>query len=333
MSLRSDPARIARRRFLAGSTAALAAGTYAFRRAPEQEAQVGIYRARTYREPLADTVRRGLLEYPHIVQRARSGTVVLKPNLVEYHDGLSVNTHPAMVAAAIAAFRSLGAKEVVVAEGPGHCRDTELMLERSDLEHALRDERCRFVDLNLDTTHPVTLPADYTKLGEIEFGGTLLDASLIVSMPKLKTHHWVGVTLSLKNMFGTVPGARYGWPKNILHWCGIDNSIVDINSSLKPHFAIIDGVHGMEGDGPLRGPTVESGVILMGDNLTAVDATAARVMGIYPQKINYLQMMRQHGGTVSESKIHQLGESVRSVQCDFKVIEDFADLKKAPIFS
>jgi hypothetical protein len=71
----------------------------------------------------------------------------------------------------------------------------------------------------------------------------------------------------------------------------------------------------------------------MGDNLTAVDATAARVMGIYPQKINYLQMMRQHGGTLSESKIHQLGESIQSVQCDFKVIEDFADLKKAPIFS
>jgi uncharacterized protein (DUF362 family) len=177
------------------------------------------------------------------------------------------------------------------------------------------------------------LPGNYTKLGQIEFGGTLLNASLIVSMPKLKTHHWAGVTLSLKNMFGTVPGARYGWPKNILHWRGIENSIVDINSSLKPHFAIIDGVHGMEGDGPLLGQTVESGVIVMGDNLTAVDATATRVMGLYPQKIGYLQMMRAHGGTLGEGKIQQIGEAIATVQCNFKVLDDFAELKKAPLFT
>ena len=244
-----------------------------------------------------------------------------------------MNTNPAVVAAAIAAFRSVGAKDVVVAEGPGHCRDTELLLESSDLEHAITSERSRFVDLNLDTAHGVRLPANYTKLNEIEFGGTLLGASLIVSMPKLKTHHWAGVTLSLKNMFGTVPGAIYGWPKNILHWRGIENSILDINSSLQPHFAIIDGIQGMQGDGPLLGDTVESGVIVMGDNLTAVDATGTRVMGMYPQKINYMQRMRHHGGTVSEAKIRQIGESIASMQCDFKVLDDFADLKKAPLFA
>ena len=335
MFSRFDRGRIARRSFLAAGAAAgvVAAGVYSYPEIEEREARVGIYRARTYREPLADTLRRGLLEYPRIVERARAGTVVLKPNLVEYQDGKSVNTNPAMVAAAISAFRSVGAVDVVVAEGPGHCRDTELLLERSDLEHAITSERCPFVDLNLDNPYPVRLVADHTKLGEIEFGGTLLSASLIVSMPKLKTHHWAGVTLSLKNMFGTVPGARYGWPKNILHWRGIENSIVDINSSLQPHFAIIDGIHGMEGDGPLLGQTVESGVILMGDNLTAVDATGARVMGMYPQKINYMQMMRQHGGTVREDKIRQIGESIAAVQRDFKVLEDFADLKVPPRFS
>jgi uncharacterized protein (DUF362 family) len=326
---------IGRRKFLkAGAAASIAAAAaYSYLHVDEAEARVGIYRARSYSEPLADMLRRGLLQFPHIVERARAGRVVLKPNLVEYHDGLSVNTHPAMVAAAIAAFRSVGARSVVVAEGPGHCRDTELLLERSDLEHALTSERCGFVDLNLDSARAVRLPANYTWLDQIEFGGTLLGASLIVSMPKLKTHHWAGVTLSLKNMFGTVPGARYGWPKNILHWRGIENSIVDINTSLKPHFAIIDGIHGMEGDGPLLGQTVESGVILMGDNLTAVDATATRVMGMYPQKIKYMQMMRRHGGTLTEAKIRQVGESIAQVQSNFKVLDDFADLKKAPIFT
>jgi uncharacterized protein (DUF362 family) len=50
-------------------------------------------------------------------------------------------------------------------------------------------------------------------------------------MPKVKIHHWAGVTLSLKNMFGTIPGSVYGWPKNVLHWKGIDRSILDINST------------------------------------------------------------------------------------------------------
>ena len=64
----------------------VAAGAYSYLHVEEREARVGIYRARTYREPLADTLRRGLLEYPHIVEKARAGTVVLKPNLVEYHE-------------------------------------------------------------------------------------------------------------------------------------------------------------------------------------------------------------------------------------------------------
>jgi hypothetical protein len=63
---------------------------------------------------------------------------------------------------------------------------------------------------------------------------TVLAADFIVSMPKVKTHHWAGVTLSLKNMFGVVPGVAYGWPKNILHWKGIGRSILDINALCCP---------------------------------------------------------------------------------------------------
>lgn len=135
------------------------------------------------------------------------------------------------------------------------------------------------------------------------------------------------MTLSLKNMFGTVPGALYGWPKNILHWNGIDNSIVAINGSLKPHFAIIDGIHGMEGDGPLRGETVQSNVVIMGDNLTAVDATAARVMGLYPERVAHIRMMLAHGGTINAERIEQVGELISAVRQDFSVLDDFGYMK------
>ena len=72
-------------------------------------------------------------------------------------------------------------------------------------------------------------------------------------MPKIKTHHWAGVTLSLKNLFGVVPGSIYGWPKNVLHWQGIDNSIVELAAAIPIHFVIADGIEAMEGNGPLDG--------------------------------------------------------------------------------
>ena len=57
-------------------------------------------------------------------------------------------------------------------------------------------------------------------------------------MPKMKTHHWVGATLSMKNLFGVVPGGIYGWPKNVLHWSGLEESIADL------HAADCDSVQG-----------------------------------------------------------------------------------------
>jgi len=291
-------------------------------------AGVTIYKAASYGAPLERLIREGLRNYPRVLERVRGGRVLLKPNLIEYYDAWRVNTHPSVVRAAVDAFRAAGAREVIVAEGPGHQRDTELLVEESGLGEVLRSEKAKFVDLNLDSIHPVSLAANHTRLGRMFFPATALGADLIVSLPKLKTHHWAGVTLSLKNMFGAVPGVKYGWPKNVLHWRGIDRSIVDIAVALKPGFAIVDGIEGMEGDGPLRGETVNAGVVIMGDNLTAVDATATRVMGLYPERVAYLNLMLAHGGTINEGRIRQLGETVRSVRCDFRVLDRFAFLKQ-----
>jgi len=287
-------------------------------------------KAVSYKHDLVDLMRRGVQNFPSILQRIKGNRVVLKPNLVEYYGERCVNTNPLFVAAAIETFRSLGAGEVIVAEGPGHRRDMELLLEASGLQDVLYQEKVNFVDLNLDSIAPVQLKENYTQLGALFLPKTILGADLVISMPKLKTHHWAGVTLSLKNMFGTVPGVKYGWPKNALHWCGIDNSIVDINLAVKPDFAIVDGIDGMQGDGPLYGETVHAGVIVMGDNLTAVDATAARIMGIYPEHIPHLLMMQRHGGTVHASRISQIGEPVSAVQQDFSVLS-YWDFVKQPL--
>ena len=137
-------------------------------------------------------------------------SVLLKPNIVEYNPGRPVNTDPQLIGAAAEAFLRLGAASVIVTEGPGHHRDTDLLLYETGLADQLAHRKIRFVDLNRDELIKTKLQADYSGLGHLWLPRTVLASDFIVSMPKVKTHHWTGVTLSLKNMFGIVPGCRYG---------------------------------------------------------------------------------------------------------------------------
>ena len=236
-------------------------------------------------------------------------SVLLKPNLVEpSREAPQINTHPAVVRAAAEVFRRLGAREVIVAEGQGHCRDTEYVLEQSGLGAMLRHERLDFVDLNHDDVWTVPNVLRFTAMPRLTLPVALKRADVIVSMPKMKTHHWAGVTLSMKNLFGVMPGVAYGWPKNVLHHMGIVGSILDINAAVRPHLAIVDGVVGMEGDGPIMGTPRHSGLLVIGSNFPAVDATAARLMSINPAKVEYLAAAAGRLGPISGRNIAQRGE-------------------------
>ena len=146
-------------------------------------------------------------------------------------------------------------------------------------------------------------------------------------MPKLKTHHWAGITCSMKNLFGVVPGAVYGWPKNLLHFRGIDESILDLVATVRPHLAIVDGVVGMEGDGPIMGTPKAAGVILMGRDVVAVDASAARVMGLRPERVRYLAEAARFLGHVDAARIPMRGEALERFVTPFEVLPQFAALR------
>ncbi len=285
--------------------------------------RVAIVRSRDYGRNLDATIFEALQEFALPVKGMK---VLLKPNFVEPDPEGIINTHPAVVGAVREAFLRLGAQSVRVAEGPGHERDSEAIVETIRLRDFLGPLHELFVDLNLDEVHPVNLRTRASRLRQLYFPRTVLEADYIVSLPKLKTHHWVGVTLSLKNMFGIVPGCCYGWPKNVLHWAGITPSILDINSTVRPDFAIVDGIVGMEGNGPIQGTARSSGVLILGDDPVAVDATCARVMGLKPQRIDYLAKAGALLGHVGAEKIRQIGASVESVRTPFAVLPNFQKL-------
>jgi uncharacterized protein (DUF362 family) len=286
--------------------------------------RVAILKAASYEENLTETIQQGIKLCGLVVRDKR---VLLKPNLVEYEKDTVINTNPAVVAGAIEAFLRLGAREVRVGEGPGHRRDTDGLLLGSGLLPYLEATRTSFVDLNLDDMRCVALQSSFMGIEALFFSEAVLSADLLVSMPKLKTHHWAGMTLSMKNLFGLVPGVKYGWPKNFLHWHGIDESIVDINSTVRAHFVIVDGIIGMEGNGPIQGKPKPSGVLVFGDDPVAVDATCTRIAGLNPEKIKYLKLAGEFLGNLAESRVQQIGEGISKVESPFEVIEAFRSLK------
>jgi uncharacterized protein (DUF362 family) len=130
-------------------------------------------------------------------------------------------------------------------------------------------------------------------------------------------------------MFGTVPGSCYGWPKNVLHWAGIDNAILDINAAVKPDFAIVDGIVGMEGNGPIQGTSKACGALIFGDDPVAVDATCCRVMGLLPERIKYLAAAGTMLGHINVDKIQQVGEVIAALRSKFAVVKEFSVLSEA----
>ena len=303
--------RVTRRDFLAAMPMAVAAVS-ACRRPPYRakdfhlpaRSPVGLFPAADYSVDFADVIYRGLKTVGPPVKGRR---VFLKPNLVEYEAGTVINTNALVVAGAAAAFLKAGAREVVVGEGPGHRRDIEYLLVSTGLYDHLNEMRVRFVDLNQDDVRRVPLRSQFTGLDRLALPVELLQSDLIVSMPKLKTHHWAGMTASMKNIFGVVPGAVYGWPKNMLHVKGSPLDL-DLNATIRPHFTIVDAVVAMEGDGPIWGRNGRWGSLPWGSDLVAVDATCARIIGFNPDKLGYSSVASEFLGNLREDRMDQRGE-------------------------
>jgi uncharacterized protein (DUF362 family) len=287
--------------------------------------RVVIRRAANYQQELNSLIYETVMDF---ALPLKGKTVLLKPNLVGLDPLGVINTHPAVIAATREAFLRLGASRVLVGDGPALDRDTEAILESVRLREYLGPLADIFVDLNTDDVERVQLPTRASRLKELYLPKTVLGVDVVVSMPKLKTHHWAGATLSLKNMFGVVPGSCYGWPKNVLHWAGIDRAILDINAAVRPDFAIVDGIVGMEGNGPIQGTPKDCGVLIFGDDPVAVDATSCRVMGLLPERIKYVAAAGTLLGHTKTEKIQQVGESIEAVRSPFVVLREFAHLRQ-----
>lgn len=318
--------KISRRDLLIGALAGGAFGTAAallstYKRQKERRTETFIAKAPSYSVDLASIIEAGLHNLGISSAEIRGKRILLKPNLIETVSGsVAICTQPEIIWGAVQTFLKLGAERVIVGEGSGNRRETASVAQETGLFKALKEHATVFIDLNNDEMSIKANVGGLNGLKTLTFPAVVDQVDWIVSMPKMKTHHWAGVTLSMKNMFGLMPGIVYGWPKNVFHCIGIHRSIVDINATVRPHLAIVDGIVGMEGDGPIMGTPKLAGVIVIGRNLAAVDATAARIMGIDPLKVPYLSAASGWLGTIRRKNIAQRGEDIAAVQTEFQLI-------------
>ncbi|MBI3471685.1 MAG: DUF362 domain-containing protein [Candidatus Solibacter usitatus] len=285
-----------------------------------EKSPVAILKAASYSAGLAGQLRRGA-ELLNL--EAKGKRVLLKPNLVEFDSSTAINTHVSLIAAAVELFRHLGAAQIRIGEGPGHRRDTLYLAEEAGYRKEVERFDSLFVDLNRDD---VSAAGPFGDTAQIYLPHAALEADLVVSLAKMKTHHWACATLSMKNYFGLVPGAVYGWPKNHLHQIGIDRSIAELHRLFPRSLAIVDGVVGMEGNGPIQGTPKAAGVVVMGADLVAVDATCCRIMGIDPRHLGYLKLSAGRGN-LDADRIEQRGEPIGSVHTPFALLDQFKDYR------
>ena len=306
---------------IGGGAAAALVGAGLVRHWRREKASVFIAKNQTYQGDLVRTIQDGLLACGFVPNSVRDKNVLLKPNMVEpIRESPHMTTHPAMVLAAADVFRGWGAM-VSVGEGPGHLRDTDLALSESGIGPALDTAKLPFADLNYQEVAWTSNAGRKSKLGGFYFPQAVAEADVIVSLPKMKTHHWVGVTAAMKNLYGTIPGCKYGWPKNVLHYSGIPETVFDINASLPRTIAIVDGIDCMEGDGPIMGTAKHMGLVLVGTCPAAVDATVCRLMDFDPWGVPYLRLAANRLGPIDEGAIAQRGEPWQTLKQPFALID------------
>ncbi|MBU7016800.1 MAG: DUF362 domain-containing protein [Theionarchaea archaeon] len=139
-----------------------------------------------------------------------------------------------------------------------------------------------------------------TELAFFEFGGILqkriiskkvLNADVIISLSAMKTHILTGVTLCMKNMYGTLPQID----KAIYHKLGIEEVIFEVNKAFPPNLAIIDGTIGGEAIGPLSSKPVNFETLIASGNVVVADALACTLMGFNPLDIKHIKYAHEAG--------------------------------------
>jgi uncharacterized protein (DUF362 family)/NAD-dependent dihydropyrimidine dehydrogenase PreA subunit len=244
---------------------------------------------------------------------ARNDRVLLKPNfLIGRSPERCVNTHPAVVKAVAELVLEAGGKPFI-GDSP------QLGSARNVAEKCGVGAVARELGLEIAEFDPVEVKNERgNHYRHFVIGKAVLEADVIINLPKLKTHSLTLLTLAVKNLFGCIPGPRKAqWHFRISRH-GADffaRMLLDLYRLIQPPLTIVDGIVGMEGNGPGSGSPRQLGLIVSGTDAVAVDAVITEVLGINPQDYPTLRLAMSEGyGTPHLHDIDVLGEDLAQVR-------------------
>jgi len=239
----------------------------------------------------------------------RGDRVLLKPNLLSgKHPDRCVTTHPSIVKAVAQLVQETGGIPAI-GDSPavGSVRRVAAQAGIAEVADAMGCPLVEFKGVAEIRTDEAYI------FRRFELARTVLEADVVINLPKVKTHSQTLLTLGVKNIFGCIPGMRKAqWHLK----AGTDHSyfagmLAELCQIVKPALSIVDGVIGMEGDGPGNGEPRPLGLIVAGENPFALDTTICRIIGVSPDELLTIQAARQRGfeGT-DPGQIEVLGHSV-----------------------
>jgi len=205
--------------------------------------------------------------------------VLIKPNMLE---GLpaekAVTTHPELIRAIIRKVKKHGAIPMV-GDSPG-VTNTLKAAEKCGILAVCREERTEL--LPFDNTVSISYPDGLT-VKKFLLASPLTEVDKVISAAKMKTHTFMGVTGPTKNLFGCIVGMQKAqFHLRMQRRPEFAGMLLDLAGAVKPVLSIVDGIVGMEGNGPRNGHPVKAGILLAGTNCFAVDVVMAEMMGFDP---------------------------------------------------
>ena len=240
--------------------------------------------------------------------------VLVKPNALREADvEQGIVTHPALVLAIVEKLEELDTAEIIVGDNPGvrNYGSNERTFRQSGLMGAAKGY---YRNIGTEAVQIDFVPKF---LSRVSVSRAVMDADVVISVPKFKTHGLTIITGAIKNSYGILPGAQKA---NLHHKAGnamrFNEVIVDVFRLKMPALFIVDAVVGMEGNGPVSTELRQIGQIMASDNAVALDATIARMIGLDPQILPFLEIAKQRG----------LGDY------DADLIDIVGDLKQIPNF-
>ena len=233
--------------------------------------------------------------------------IVLKPNLNNDLVALTGNSVDLRVlAAALEWLQGRGYTDITVADG------SNIGIERRGIDTfaRLRVDRlverygAKLVNLNQDEGYEVVLCAG----AHPQIARTVLDCDFLISMPKVKTHCEAAFSCAMKNWVGIARGQD----KRHMHM-DLGRNIFSINEVVRPDLILVDGLVGMEGNGPGDGEPYRLGRLMMSDSAFVNDVVVCRLIDLPVVDVPYL-MHALEAGDITEELIEAVRREVPVVR-------------------